>query len=355
VFDYYSYVAGFVRNRCSNTILAHPVSFETSYLFCGSAPQHSLWVIEETFIERQIMKLTSLKFCALFVAGLVVACFQDLRAQEMLSPIALWPGTPPGRVAAKGEERDTTDEKGGKVAGKSVIRLGDVSTPTLTIYKPPADKNSGTAVLVCPGGGYNILAMDLEGTEVCEWLNSIGITAGLLKYRVPKSEGEPRPIEALQDAQRAMSLLRGRADELRVDAKRIGVLGFSAGGHLSARLSTNYAKRAYGSVDGKDDVACKPDFAVLVYPAYLIHKEAETELPVDGQTPPMFLTMAADDPVDADNVLKFSLVLKHAKVPVELHLYPRGGHGFGLRRTEAVCTQWPDRAAEWMRAQGWIK
>ena len=197
--------------------------------------------------------------------------------------------------------------------------------------------------------------MDLEGTEVCEWLNRLGVTAGLLKYRVPKSEGDPRPIEALQDAQRAMSLLRGRSEELRVDPKRIGVLGFSAGGHLSARLSTNYGKRAYDVIDDKDQVTCKPDFTVLVYPAYLISNEAEEELPVDAQTPPMFLTMAADDPVDADNVLKFSLTLKHAKVPVELHLYPRGGHGFGLRRTEAACTQWPDRAAEWLRAQGWVK
>ncbi len=301
------------------------------------------------------MEFTSLKFVALIVAGLMTAGLQGLRAQEILPAIALWPGTPPGKIAAKGEEKDTTDEKGGKVAGKSVIRLGNVSSPTLTIYKPAGDKSSGTAVLVCPGGGYHILAMDLEGTEVCEWLNTLGVTAGLLKYRVPKSEGEPRPIEALQDAQRAMSLLRGRAEELKLDAKRIGVLGFSAGGHLSARLSTNYAKRAYEAIDGQDHVACKPDFAVLVYPAYLISKEAEQELPVDSQTPPMFLTMAADDPVDADNVLKFSLALKHAKVPVELHLYPRGGHGFGLRRTEAACTQWPDRVADWMRAQGWIK
>ncbi len=301
------------------------------------------------------MKSTSLKFLMMVWAGAMTTCLQELRAQEILPAIALWPATPPGRVAAKGEEKDTTDAKGGKVAGKSVIRLGNVSSPTLTIYKPAADNNSGTAVLVCPGGGYNILAMDLEGTEVCDWLNSIGVTAGLLKYRVPKSEGDPRPIEALQDAQRAMSLLRGRAEELGLDVKRIGVLGFSAGGHLSARLSTNYAKRAYESIDDKDQVACKPDFAVLVYPAYLIHKEAEQELPVDAQTPPMFLTMAADDPVDADNVLKFSLALKHAKVPVELHLYPRGGHGFGLRRTKAACTEWPDRAAEWMHVQGWIK
>lgn len=301
------------------------------------------------------MKFAPLSMSILFLIALTSVGMEELRAQEVLPPIALWPGTPPGRIAAKGEEKDTTDAKGRDVAGKSVIRLGNVSSPTLTIYKPAADKNSGTAVLICPGGGYSILAWDLEGTEVCEWLNSLGVTAGLLKYRVPKSEGDARPIEALQDAQRAMSLLRGRAEELRLDPKKIGVLGFSAGGHLSARLSTNFSKRAYDNLDDKDKVACKPDFAVLVYPAYLIHKDAETELPVDGQTPPMFLTMAADDPVDADNVLKFSLALKHAKVPVELHLYPRGGHGFGLRRTEVECTHWPDRAAEWMRAQGWIK
>ena len=301
------------------------------------------------------MKFITLKCFVLVVAGWMSASVEMVCAQEILPPIALWPATPPGRIAAKGQEKDTTDAKGGKVAGKSVIRLGNVSSPTLTIYKPAADKNCGTAVLICPGGGYNILAMDLEGTEVCEWLNSLGVTAGLLKYRVPKSEGDPRPIEALQDAQRAMSLLRGRAEGLGVNSQRIGVLGFSAGGHLSARLSTNYSKRAYESVDEMDRVTCKPDFAVLVYPAYLIHKEAEQELPVDAQTPPMFLTMAADDPVDADNVLKFALALKHAKVPVELHLYPRGGHGFGLRRTEAACTQWPDRASEWMRAQGWLK
>ena len=297
------------------------------------------------------MKLTTL---SLFVLGTLVT-WNSAKGQEVLEPIALWPATPPGRVAAKGEEKDTTNEKGNKVAGKSVIRLGNVSSPTLTIYKPPADKNTGTAVLICPGGGYNILAYDLEGTEVCEWLNSIGVTAGLLKYRVPKSEGDPRPIEALMDAQRAMSLLRSQAAKLSLNEKQIGVLGFSAGGHLSARLSTNYNKRAYEAIDEVDKVACRPDFAVLVYPAYLIHKDHAEELPVDAQTPPMFLTMAADDPVDADNVLEFSLTLKHAKVPVELHLYPQGGHGFGLRRTEATCTQWPDRAEEWMRTRGLLK
>ncbi len=296
-----------------------------------------------------------MKFVAAVFAFLMTMASNPARAQEILEPVALWPGTPPGRIAAQGEEKDTTKADGNKVAGKPVIRLGNVASPTLTIYKPDAAKNAGAAVLICPGGGYNILAYDLEGTEVCEWLNSIGVTAGLLKYRVPKADRDPRPIEALQDAQRAMSMLRSRATELQIDEKRIGVLGFSAGGHLSARLSTNYSKRAYTEIDDIDQTVCRPDFAVLVYPAYLIHDGAQQELPVDAQTPTTFLTMAADDPVNADNVLKYALVLKQAKVPVELHLYPAGGHGFGLRRTDAACTHWPDRAAEWMRGQGLIK
>ena len=285
----------------------------------------------------------------------VLLSVQSMFAQEVLAPISIWPAAPPGRMAATGKEGDTSKEQDGKIAGLPVIRLGNVSKPTLTIYKPAVENSSGAAVLVCPGGGYNILAYDLEGTEVCQWLNSIGVTAGLLKYRVPKAENDPRPIEALQDAQRALAILRSRASELAVDDSRIGVLGFSAGGHLSARLCTNYGTRAYEPIDETDNVSCRPDFAVLVYPAYLIHKDAEQELPVDAQTPPMFLTMAADDPVDADNVLQLSLSLKHAKVPVELHLYPSGGHGFGLRRTQANCTHWPDRAAEWMRSQGFLK
>lgn len=285
----------------------------------------------------------------------VLLSAQSLLAQEVLAPIAIWPATPPGRMAATGEEKDTSNEKSNKVAGLPVIRLGNVSRPTLTIYKPAKENNSGAAVLVCPGGGYNILAYDLEGTEVCQWLNSIGVTTGLLKYRVPKAENDPRPIEALQDAQRAMAILRSRASELAVDDKRIGVLGFSAGGHLSTRLCTNYNTRAYETIDETDRVSCRPNFAVLVYPAYLIHEGAEQELPVDAQTPPMFLTMAADDPINADNVLQLSLSLKHAKVPVELHLYPEGGHGYGLRRTQSICTHWPDRAEEWMHSRGILK
>lgn len=279
-------------------------------------------------------------------------------AQSVSEPIALWPSQPPGRTVAKGDEADTSTESSGRIAGRTVIRLGNVSQPTLTIYQPEK-QTSDTAVLVCPGGGYHILAMDLEGTEVCQWLNSIGITAGLLKYRVPKPDKDGGPIEALQDAQRAMSLLRSRSDELQIDPQHIGVLGFSAGGHLAARLSTNYEERSHPVVDALDEVSCRPDFAILVYPAYLFDKDSSAwvseSLPITENTPPVFMTMAADDPVDASNVLRFALGLKAASVPVEVHLYADGGHGYGLRASDSPTTTWPDRAADWLRHRGLAK
>ena len=280
-------------------------------------------------------------------------------AQSDKEPIVLWPSSPPGRIAAKGEERDTSDAKSNNVAGMPVIRLGDVSKPTLTIYQPAAAKATGAAVMVCPGGGYNILAWDLEGTEVCEWFNSIGVTAALLKYRVPRPDGDAMPVEPLQDAQRAMSMLRSGAVEFRIDPKRIGVLGFSAGGSLSARLSTNFDMRTYDAIDKLDAVSCRPDFTMLIYPAYLFPKGSKeglsADLPINTETPPTFLTMAFDDPIDPTNVLRWSIAMKQAKVPVELHLYPSGGHGYGLRRTDNASTTWNDRATDWMRGQGWLK
>ncbi len=296
----------------------------------------------------------------LWIVSLLLTLIQanSSLAQTVSDPIALWPAQPPGRNAATGAEADTSTSESPQVAGQSVIRLGNVSHPTLTIYQPE-NQTSDAAVLVCPGGGYHILAMDLEGTEVCEWLNSIGVTAAVLKYRVPRPEGAPRPIEALQDAQRAMSLLRERAEQLRIDPQRIGVLGFSAGGHLAARMSTNYEQRSYAAIDAVDQVSCRPDFAILIYPAYLFDKESQAwvseELPITADTPPVFMSMAADDPVDASNVLRFALGLKQAEVPVELHLYPDGGHGYGLRSTDFPATTWASRAADWMRYRGWAK
>lgn len=268
----------------------------------------------------------------------------------------LWPTTPPGPSAAEGEERDTSGPDGRNVEGKPVIRLGHVSSPMLTIYSPTADKHTGAAVIVCPGGGYHILAYDLEGTEVCQWLNSIGVTAVLLKYRVPR-DGKDIPLGPLMDAQRAVSVVRKNAKAWNIDPGRIGVLGFSAGGHLAASVSTNYTIRAYDRIDEADEVSCRPDFAVLIYPAYLYSKDKPDELvskevPVDEKTPPMFLTMAFDDRVGPENILRMGLALKQHGVPAEVHLYPTGGHGYGLRPSEHQATTWPERCAAWMKASG---
>ena len=275
-------------------------------------------------------------------------------------PIPLWPDKAPGETATLPPEADTTKPKDDLIAGRRLIRLGNVSTPTITIYSPDPAKNTGAAVLVCPGGGYHILAMDLEGTEVCEWLNSIGVTGVLLKYRVPRRPNLPAHVPPLQDAQRALGLVRQRAGELGIDPHRIGVLGFSAGGHLSAALSNNHDTRTYAAIDDADRVSCRPDFCVLIYPGSLTvrsdHDSVAPELAVSAtNTPPTFLAMAGDDPVRVENALFYYLSLKNAKVPAEMHLYPTGGHGYGLRRTDKNVTTWPDRVADWMKASGWLK
>ncbi|MGO8676203.1 MAG: alpha/beta hydrolase [Limisphaerales bacterium] len=271
-------------------------------------------------------------------------------------PIPLWPKGAPDEKGDVGEEHDTTKADGGLVAGQRVIRLGNVSKPTITLYRPAKDKDTGTAVVVCPGGGYSILAMDLEGTEICEWFNSIGVTGVLLKYRVPTRPGDDEHILPLQDAQRALGLVRFHAKEWGLDPKRIGVLGFSAGGHLTAYLSTHFDKRAYQPVDDADEVSCRPDFSMPIYPAYLVLKDHENKLSpgmnVTANTPPTFLIQAEDDGVRVENSLFYFLALKEAKVPAEMHLYASGGHGYGLRPSANTITTWPKRAEEWMRGLG---
>jgi acetyl esterase/lipase len=276
-------------------------------------------------------------------------------AVEPSKPIELWPGSVPGEKGDIAEEKDTTKPTDGLVAGKRVVRIGNVSKPTITFHRPAKEQGTGTTVLVIPGGGYNILAMDLEGTEVCKWLNSIGVTAVLLKYRVPKRAGLERHEPPLQDAQRALGLLRHRADEFGLDANRIGVIGFSAGGHLAAALASSVAKRTYASVDAADTASCRPDFSILIHPAYLVLKEQgdkmSPEVQVSTNHPPTFVAMTEDDPVRVENAVLYFLALKQAGVPAELHAYPTGGHGYGLRRTQHYVTTWPDRAADWMRSR----
>ena len=275
-------------------------------------------------------------------------------------PIPVWPDIVPGEKGDIGPEADTTKPgQDGPNPDKYVVRTGHVSHPTLTVYHPPKDKDTGAVVLVCPGGGYSILALNLEGSEVCQWLTSVGVTGVLLKYRVPSRTGLEKHTAALQDAQRALSMIRYHAKEWGIDAKRVGILGFSAGGHLAAAASTNYAKRTYPEIDAADKENCRPDFTVLVYPAYLIadadQRKIASEIKVDAGTPPAFIAMTQDDPVNVENAFTYARALKDAKVAVELHVYPTGGHGYGLRPSPNMVSHWPQRAAEWMNAQGLLK
>jgi acetyl esterase/lipase len=262
------------------------------------------------------------------------------------------PGAAPGAVDNAPAEVDTTSAKDNLIAGKPLIRLGTVSNPTITLYSPK-NGNTGAAVVVFPGGGYQILAIDLEGTEVCDWLNSAGITCVLLKYRVPDTGPYPKSPAALEDAQRAVGMVRQHAAEWGIDPNRIGVLGFSAGAHLAAALSTHYDKRLYDSVDAADQLSCRPDFAVIVYPGYLANAEKgmtpNPDIQPTAQTPPSFIVQAEDDPVHVENATTYFLQLKNAKVPAELHIYAEGGHGYGLRRTALPVTSWPQTVETWLR------
>jgi len=265
--------------------------------------------------------------------------------------LPLWPKGAPGAQPSSAPDVDTTTAKDRLIAGKPIIRLGNVSTPTLTLYAPKG-KNTGAAVVVFPGGGYRIVAIDLEGTEVCDWLNSAGITCLLVKYRVPDSGPYPKSAAALQDAQRALGIVRSHAGEWRIDPHRIGVLGFSAGAHLSAALSTHFEKRLYDPIDAADQLSCRPDFAVIIYPGYLALSEQNfapnPEIHVTDQTPPSFIVQAEDDPVHVENATVYFLALKNASVPAELHIYAQGGHGYGLRPTELPVTTWPKTVETWL-------
>jgi acetyl esterase/lipase len=298
-------------------------------------------------------------FLLIVVVGLCVAAKPRVDSGPSARPITikLWPKGAPENTGNIGPERNMTKPSDPLVAGKTVIRLTDVSDPTLTIYRAARNKNSGTAIVVFPGGGYRILAIDLEGTEVCKWLNSIGITAILLKYRVPTRKGLPRYAPPLQDAQRALGLVRTDASDWHIDPQRIGVLGFSAGGNLAAVLSNNYEKRTYPLVDRADRTSCRPDFAMLIYPAYLVVKDDDRyrlapELKFTEHTPPTFLVQAEDDPIGVQNSIYYYLALKKNHLPAEMHLYAVGGHGYGLRRTQATVTTWPARADQWLRSLG---
>jgi len=265
----------------------------------------------------------------------------------------LWPGVPPDGVP-EGREQDVSTPDSRQVAGRPVIRLKHVFLPQLAVYRPEPEEANGAAVIVCPGGGHNILAYDLEGTEVAEWLAGLGFTGIVLKYRVPAIDPDRRWKHAVQDAQRAVSVVRSRAAEWKLDPGRIGILGFSAGGQTAGYAALLGDEKTYGSVDPADELSSRPDFAVLVYPAYFVPRK-DTELTGEARgliseaAPPMFLVHASDDGVPCWNSLRLFAELKKRGVPAELHIFAEGGHGYGLRKTEQAVTRWPELCARWLR------
>lgn len=278
-------------------------------------------------------------------------------ADSSLLTINLWPGTPPGDENVKlPPEGDLTKPEDPLIAGRRIIKLGNVSTPLIEIHRPPAGKANGAAVIVCPGGGHYILAWDLEGTEVAAWLNSLGITAVVLKYRVPSRTRETKPWQAaVQDAQRAMRIVRANSAEWGIDPERIGMLGFSAGGSTAALVATMYRESHYPATDETDRISARPDFVLLVYSGGLYDtgkKRLHEHVVVPDDAPPFFFVHTWDDNVSVQNTLLFASALKEKNIPASVHVYPDGGHGYGLRPTAEPVTTWPARAEEWMRRAG---
>ena len=337
-------------------------------------------------VPGEVMKRSSaVLFCLFTCSGL---CAQKPVWQPSAghTQVQIWPGAVPDTQPTSSPEFAETTPTDFRGTGKPATGISNVTRPTMTVYSPKAN-NTGVAIVVFPGGGYQSLAIDLEGTEVCEWLVPRGITCVLLKYRVtdigpyPKSGPYPESPMALEDAQRTVGLVRFHAAELHIDQHKIGVLGFSSGGHLVAAISTHFAGRIYSPVDAADKESCRPDFAIPIYPGHLSLAAAKwdthqgktkyvipatvlaackdnpmclnPEVPVTTLTPPTFLLQNEDDHVDnVDDALAYYIALKKAKVPAEMHLYAQGGHAFGLRRTKLPVTAWPELVETWLKTIG---
>lgn len=281
---------------------------------------------------------------------------------EPVAVMPLWSGKLVGpEPTVTGPEADQSKPGEGMTGGKAVIRLGNVSKPELHVFLPAASKRTGTAVVVCPGGGYNILAWNLEGTEVAQWLNEQGVAAIVLKYRVPTGKLNPSWLGPTMDAQRALRLARANAAKWGLDPGRIGVLGFSAGGKTAGMAALQNGKALYEATDDTDSLSCRPDFAALIYPAYFcdssLQLQPELAVMVNKELPPFFFAHAADDPVTCQSSVQLFAALQKAKVPAGLHIWESGGHGYGLRpqKDKPIPTEWPKRCEEWLRQRGLLK
>lgn len=295
------------------------------------------------------MRLSLRTFVLMMIAAVSASVVFAGEPSEVLD---VWPGKAPSESGNIGEETLKPMDPAKKYAGRNIV---NVTRPTLSVYRP-IGKNTGVAIVIAPGGGYGQLAFDKEGIEVAEWAAARGITGIVLKYRVPRRPDTPAtepPIQPLQDAQRAMAIVRSHATEWDVNPKKIGFLGFSAGGHLTANLATHFDKRAYDPIDALDDVNCRPDFAVAIYPGGIVDKETKQmrpDLVVTADTPPMFFAHAGDDKVAAENSIEMYLAQRRAGLPADLHVYATGGHGYGMRETSQAGAAWPQALERWLQA-----
>jgi acetyl esterase/lipase len=297
------------------------------------------------------MKLPVLLAAALLTPLAAFAAAPAIAVTAPTLTLNVWPGTPPG---------DKPDLKADEQMKPGNLLTGTVATPTLAVYRPAKEKDTGASVLICPGGGFYQLSMVDEGAGVATWLQSIGVTGVLLKYRIPNRDGMPRYMAGLQDAQRAMSIIRSKAAEWSLDPKRVGILGFSAGGQIAADVETNFDKRMYEPVDAMDQPGTRPDFAIVVYPGGIAQRGSDvpalsSDVRVTKDTPPNFLSISNDDKGGSENAVYLYLALKKAGVPAELHVWGEGGHGYGIRPANAPHADWPARAAAWMANRGLLK
>jgi acetyl esterase/lipase len=306
-----------------------------------------------------------MKSTVLLVAWLVclVAIAGSALAAEPIV-VDLWPGKTPGDVGIAGEEKFIELKVAGKtyeVGGKPTKWLTNVSRPQMLVYLPAKEANTGVCMLICPGGGYHNLGWDVEGEEVAAWLNSIGMTGVILKYRCPRRPGDVKgepPLGPLIDAQRALRLVRGRAKEWGIDPAKIGMVGFSAGGHLVGAAATAFENPVYAPVDAADQASCRPDFAVMLYSGYFKVKDKDQLSPTihpTAKAPPMFLVHASDDTIsEVDNTVAMYLAMKHAGASVEMHIYATGGHGFAVRKVGQPCEMWTGACLAWLGKEGFL-
>ncbi len=305
------------------------------------------------------MKIPLLPLCVICASAMLPVAADEPRT------VALWPGKPPDETRDIGPEKVRMSPKltaKDVEVTESTRLITNVSKPTITIYRPAKDKDTGTAMLICPGGGYWDLYWQLEGEEVAAWANSLGMTGIVLKYRVPRRPDEPKGQPArrpLQDAQRAVRLVRSNAKAWGIDPQRIGMIGFSAGGHLALATATGFDKRTYAPIDAVDQVSCRPDFAIAAYSGYLKHREKDELAPglsVPARTPPIFLVHGGADRISPpEHSVVMYLALKRAGIPAELHIYAGAAHDFAVRRSERPCSRWTGVCAQWLRHRGLLQ